>query len=102
MNIKEILNKLDIIQSSINDNIINELKIDIYKLHSDHTNYISKNINEIDQLQDENYKLNKQLQVLNKEYNKSRVELHIRDNIIYIKNKRIIRLIRQFNTNKKN
>ena len=101
MNIKEIISKLETLQCSIDNTIIKELIDNIYKLHLDNTNYISKNINEIDILQDNVYELHKRLQQLTKEYNKLKVELCIRDNIIYIKNKRIIRLYKQYNINKK-
>lgn len=65
-------------------------------LHIQYRNIISKNIKEIDILQDELYDLKKEIKLLIKLNNKLNIQLKLRDRIIYIKNKRIFKILSKY------
>lgn len=69
-------------------------------LHVQYRNIISKNIKEIDVLQDELYDLKKEIKLLIKLNNKLNNQIKLRDNVIYIKNKRILKILSKYSKSK--
>jgi len=105
MHTKTILNKLDKIIRVIEYNMggsiqythiykkLNKVKKGICILHGNYTNIISKNIKEIDMIQDELYDLRKKILIMNSTINKLNHTIKSQYHVIYIKNKRIFKLL---------
>lgn len=65
-------------------------------IHEEYKNIISKNIKEIDILQDELYDLKKEIKLLIKLNNQLNNQINLRDKIINIKNKRIFKILSKY------
>jgi hypothetical protein len=76
---------------------LKKLKKDIYQLHIIFSEIISKNINEIDIIQDEIYDLKKEIKIVKELNYRLNNMLEIKENIIFIKNKRILKIMSRCN-----
>lgn len=65
-------------------------------LHIQYRNIISKNIKEIDIMQDELYDLKKEIKLLIRINNHLYNQLKLKNKIIYIKNKRIFKILSKY------